>query len=208
MITKVKTKINCYTFNLPPEISCPYSTPMCRAKCYGKAGYLQVENIQNRWRENLEETRKNTFRDKLADEIIAVNPKYFRFTSIGDVPNKSVYYDFMFSAMDNPATKFLLLTKSYPFMWRTNEIPKNLSQKFSVFPDTPLDNIFDMWNFPMAYAGSENNYTFHPGVIQTRVKNAFKCPSDCEKCNRICWERRDDVIFAFHGQRKNYKRGW
>lgn len=206
MITWIETKIKCWGFNLPPVTTCPYSTPICREKCYGRKGYLQIPSIQNRWRENLCEARQFSFTRKCRDEIKRVqrekeNTKkrmeYFRWLSVGDVFCREFLQDIRKIAEELPEVKFLLLTKSYPFLQSFGDPPEKLSQKFSVFPDTEPEVIWDNWNFSLAFAGEPEDY-LHMNSIVLRAQSAKHCPGDCVQCERYCWEERGDVRFSFH----------
>ncbi len=217
MITWIKHKINCPGFNLMPKETCPYATPMCKGcekngikikgKCYGGKTYLQVPNIQNRWRINTEESKKEGFDKKLAQEIQEYRDKirkgfdYFRFTSYGDVYSQKVYDDFCYAADMNYPVKFLLFTKSYPFLRKF--VPKNFYQKLSIFPDTNWQILVDYYNYSWAFAGEEKDYSIHPGFVQNRLRKSYHCPGECDTCQefiygRYCWRKEGDVRFSFH----------
>lgn len=46
MLSKQKTKLNCLTFNLPRNITCPGKTVWCEQHCYAKRGRFRRDKVQ------------------------------------------------------------------------------------------------------------------------------------------------------------------
>lgn len=200
-ISQSNTKLGMIpTISLPPIITCRTNAPCAKEGCYGTRGNYCYKNIKKSMEQNLliYKTNENDYfkqvKDYLDQDIITY--KYFRWHSVGDIPDSEYFENMIKLAKELPQTKFLAFTKQFEIV---NEVrkdyehfPKNLQIVFSAWGDE-LD-VPNPFNFPIAYVRfkDKTKNTKIPGI-------AKECNGDCSKCLK-CWniQQGDAVVFNKH----------
>tara|TARA_Y100000310_G_C20332551_1_gene645970 strand:+ start:121 stop:693 length:573 start_codon:yes stop_codon:yes gene_type:complete len=186
IISKGNRKVPYPNISLTPVKACA-NHQECKTSCYARKAYRQYPNVRKAWDNNLNiaETNPVNYFSQVNEFLTQKKPDFFRWHVAGDILNKAYLQGMISLANRHSDTKFLAFTKRYDLTYRS--IPKNLSIVMSVWPGMPTPT----QKLPRAYMqdGSE-----------TRVKNAFPCPGNCEGCG-LCWYLHKigkNVVFKKH----------
>lgn len=199
-ISQSNTKLGMIpTISLPPIITCRKNAP-CTKDCYGTRGNYRFKNVKKSMETNLliyKSNEKDYFKqikDYIDQDVITY--KYFRWHSVGDIPDSEYFENMINLAKELPQTKFLAFTKQYEIV---NEIrgeyenfPKNLQIIFSAWGNQ-ID-VPNPYNFPVAHV------KFKDETMNTRIPGIAKqCTGDCTNCLK-CWniQHGDAVVFKKH----------
>ena len=137
-------------WNTPAAVTCPGKTPQCYAKCYARVAEKIYNNVRIRRRRNLAFTGHNFFTLLV---IRWINIKLsnlkegrkivFRIHESGDFYSQT-YTNKWLSIMkhfeSDSRISFIAYTKSL-WMFDGVELPKNFALLFSVWPDTPKEEL-------------------------------------------------------------------
>lgn len=184
-----------YNISLPPIKSCASNLP-CYAKCYARKAYRMYPSTKKAWDKNYELYKSNPGRYfQLINEFLTnKKPEYFRFHVAGDFPDIQYLHKVLELVDNHKDIKFLAFTKRFDLVKLIDKRPANLSIVLSAWPNLPIDKELRK-KYHVAWMLDKKN-------IDTRIsKNAYKCPSDCQKCNKMCWKlakKNRDVVFKVH----------
>lgn len=188
-------KLPCPNISLPPIESCD-KTIGCSRICYGMKAWRLYQDTRRAWGKNLllYKTDKIKFFSLINDYITAYAPRYFRWHSAGDIPDRSYLSGMFRVARKNLETRFLCFTKRYEWIVEKQDlIPPNLCLVLSTFPGVkqPKHNL---------------HIAFYQNGKETRVNlkqyrdNTTVCTTSCYEC-KICWYLNDNkkhVLFYHH----------
>lgn len=197
-ISNTISKLGCIpTVNLPPVITCRPDAP-CAHGCYARKGNFVFANVQKSVRANLDcwRTRPDVYRSAI--ELAAMQNRFFRWHSSGDIPDES-YLGMMFDVAEAvPTCSFLAFTKRVEWvnaLLNVRAKPKNLSLVLSAWGNWIPDNPH---NLPIAYVRlrSGEGASFIPA-------DAKPCSGACYKCvggASNCWALKngESVVFNQH----------
>lgn len=179
-------------FNLPPEITCPGQTELCKAICYAKKANRLYTNARNNRIHNLECSRSIGFINAILEEIDAESLVLVRIHESGDFYSQAYLNKWIRIAQLRPAVRFLAYTKSY--MLTFARAPKNMV----IFGSVDATTDFARFHLPKRllsrilepeeeYAG----YYICPPVSKT---HKHYCGSECMHC----WEAKGNVAWIKH----------
>lgn len=179
-------------WNLPSEVTCPGSTPLCRRRCYAKkAERLHRGVLQCRYR-NLEESRRKDFAERLVREIrkkLEKRPRrLFRIHEAGDFYSQGYLNSWFEVAACFPDVRFLAYTTSFHLDFSRK--PPNMQIIWSVWSDTDVGKIPPG---PRSFVGNSRH------LDPDRFDRAFLCTGKCADC-QFCWyaDELGDVRFRIH----------
>jgi len=177
--------------NLPPGTTCAEGVPCYNDGCYAVQSWKQYPGVRRAWQNNLDLYNEDpiNFYDQLCQYLYEKKPEYFRLHSAGDFPDMAYWLLFRDVCKNYPNTKFLVFTKRY-HDWEFNDVPKNLSLVFSIWPGWKLP---DTKNFPWAWLEED--------IRRPMNGYWFRCHGECQSCGNVCWNKLDadvDVVFNKH----------
>lgn len=188
---------NIPTVNLPAVVTCRPGAP-CTKGCYACKGNFIFANVQKSLQANLYcwQTSPDVYRSTV--ELAAMQNRFFRWHSSGDIPDES-YLRMMFDVAETvPTCKFLAFTKRVEWVNSLLDVrtkPKNLSIVLSAWGNWIPDNPH---NLPIAYVHlrSGEGASFIPA-------DAKSCSGACYKCvsgDQNCWALKsgESVVFNQH----------
>ena len=188
---------NIPTVNLPAVVTCRPGAP-CTKGCYACKGNFVFANVQKSLQANLYcwQTHPDVYRSTV--ELAAMQNRFFRWHSSGDIPDES-YLRMMFDVAEAvPTCNFLAFTKRVEWVNSLLDVqakPKNLSIVFSAWGNWIPDNPH---NLPIAYVHlrSGEGASFIPA-------DAKSCSGACYKCvagDQNCWALKsgESVVFNQH----------
>lgn len=192
--------MNGYSWDLPPNISCPVQSEICRL-CYAKKGHFVRPAAKDLRYHNFHALVDKGYGNWILwilEELDKRNIKYFRWHSSGDVFCKQ-YLDAIYTVCRSlPSIKFWMPSHNYPIF--EERPPKNLQVHLSCMQGTT----------------QERNCKKHKG---TRIKLAYMytekpprrtyvCPcsgkdparpKNCDEADcRRCWNKDASVAFHYH----------
>ena len=188
---------NIPTVNLPAVVTCRPGAP-CTKGCYACKGNFIFTNVQKSLQANLYcwQTHPDVYRSTV--ELAAMQNRFFRWHSSGDIPDES-YLRMMFDVAEAvPTCNFLAFTKRVEWVNSLLDVhtkPKNLSIVLSAWGNWIPDNPH---NLPIAYVylRSGEGASFIPA-------DAKSCSGACYKCvagDQNCWALKsgESVVFNQH----------
>lgn len=208
------------TWSLPSKITCPYSTELCRKKCFAKKNET-FKTVRASRERNLEETNKDTFIQDMINhlEYHLSRPKakdkkiFVRIHTSGDYYNldyliKWVYISQYFKGNDK--ILFQSYTKSMPIL--TEYIDKHThwyGVKFDpkeIIDDINIHFVWSIWNdTPKEYTdialelGMQTFTALPKEDIEIEVtKGSFKCNGDCGDCKECYTGKSLQIIIPYH----------
>lgn len=183
--------------NLPAVVTCRPGAP-CTKGCYACKGNFIFANVQKSLRANLYcwQTHPDVYRSTV--ELAAMQNRFFRWHSSGDIPDES-YLRMMFDVAEAvPICNFLAFTKRAEWVNSLLDVrakPENLSLVLSAWGNWIPDNPH---NLPIAYVRlrSGEGASFIPA-------DAKPCSGACYKCvggASNCWALKngESVVFNQH----------
>lgn len=190
------------TWSLPSRECCPYSTEMCKKKCFAKKNET-FKTVRDSRHRNLEESKKDTFvkdmidhltyqlqRPKAKDKLIIV-----RIHTSGDFYSLE-YLDKWIEISNFFKDKILFqtYTKSMPIIKERNINNTNIHFVWSIWHDTPKE-----YN-DLAHKMNMQTFTALPkNEIDEAVKNgAFLCEGDCGHCKECYTGSSKNVVIPYH----------
>ncbi len=190
------------TWSLPSRECCPYSTEMCRKKCFAKKNE-SFKTVRDSRHRNLEESKKDTFvrdminhltyqlqRPKAKDKLMIV-----RIHTSGDFYSLE-YLDKWIEISNFFKDKILFqsYTKSMPIIKERDINNINIHFVWSIWHDTPKE-----YN-DLAYKMDMQTFTALPkNEIDDAVKNgAFLCEGDCGHCKECYIGNSKSIVIPYH----------
>ena len=190
-------KVKFLIFSIPPIITCPYSTELCRKYCYAMKAYKMYPNVKKAWNENYNETLSNDFVSNMIEAIekelarpSVKNAKRLvvRIHESGDFYNQE-YADKWLKIAEhfenNNKVVFMAYTKSVRyFVYRY--IPKNMTVRFSLWSDTAKEEheLAQIIGLPI--------YTAVESFTNESKKERCECV-DCGHCAK-CWNKSINML--------------
>lgn len=187
--------------NTQAIVTCRPDAP-CKKNCYACRGVMRIHQTKT-YAVNTEYYKANpqSYFDYISGWLGSglVIYKYFRWHSSGDIIDEKYFALMCELAEKHKETKFLCFTKKFEIVNKYLDsgkiIPKNLN---IVFSDWGLWHCYNPYNLPTTnIIFKKSNDRF--GENKYLPKNAFKCNSDCEKCQK-CWHlgKGETVVFDQH----------
>lgn len=183
--------------NLPAGLSCRPDAP-CFKDCYARKGRFRFENVRQSVANNFACWKENPFLYRTTVQWYAMQNRFFRWHSSGDVPDES-YLSMMFDVAEAvPSCQFLAFTKRYEWvnsLLARRAKPVNLSLVLSAWGKWIPQNPFDL---PVAYVKLKSGEG--SDLIPA---DAIPCSGSCANCvsgKVCCWtlERGQSVVFNQH----------
>lgn len=218
--SKSTDKIMFLTWSLPCKIACPYSTEMCRKRCFAQKNQYFKNVLASRMR-NLEETKKDTFvqdmiehfeyqlqRKKAKDKNIFV-----RIHTAGDFYSLDYFEKWVKITnhfKNNDKILFQAYTKSMPIIikWLEKELSKSKCSTLSrvLIQNINIHFVWSVWDdTPKAYTDRAKElelqtFTALPkNKIDSAVKNgSFLCNGDCGICRECYTGKSKSIVIAYH----------
>ncbi len=179
------------SFSLPPAITCPGSTALCRKICYAASSERRYYRTRNCWANNLTAVKAEKWTENMVHHIYCQCSRYWRIHVAGDFFSQDYLDQWIELAKIFSEIQFLAFTKSFKLDF--SKAPTNLNILWSVFPDTIMEDIP-----PGARAITTIPGHDYPDSI---LKDAVKCGGLCTAC-QICFhsnENKLNVYFEAHG---------
>lgn len=198
---KNNDKVRFLIWNLPSQITCPYSTDLCRKYYYAKKAERLYKGALASRMDNYNESLKADFEWDMCATIAreVMRKPYqgkqilFRIHESGDFYSKEYAEKWLNIARSFPNIKFLAYTKSIPFFDGLT-LPDNFTLRASIWADTDSGQIEAIVanNYPTYTAVPKDEYaTLAPSM---RCDCAIGC-GDCKKC----WNKNiKSLITAIH----------
>ena len=211
------------TWSLPSRATCPYSTEMCRKRCFAKKNesFASVRESRNR---NLNETYKSAFvedmikhfeyhlqRPKAKDKLIIV-----RIHTSGDFYNMEYFkkwVDISDYFKNDKRILFQAYTKSMPVImdymkWYENEYDVRYNEEdYEFFMQTI--NIHFVWSI---WHDTDENYTELANwmemqtfealpkdeILEAVENGSFLCEGDCGNCKECYTGNSKQIVIPYH----------
>jgi len=186
------------TFSLPTTHSCPGATLTCMNWCYAKKAEKSYPKVLPCRIRNLNDSKREDFKDKMISLISKTNSNYIRIHESGDFYSQ-IYLDKWIDICKNfPEKTFLAYTQCYKLDY--SKKPDNLIIYWTMWPDSRGLPETGLKAIVISKKGKcIGNYLSEP----IGLKNAFKCKKEdglgitCDKC-LYCYKAKGDVIFEVH----------
>lgn len=197
------------TWSLPCKITCPYSTEMCRKRCFAQKNQY-FKNVLNSRMRNYEETKKNTFvqdvinhleyhlsRKKMEDKKV-----FIRIHTSGDFYNLHYFKKWIEITKHfkgNDKILFQAYTKSMPIIkeWLSggsniNNI--NIHFVWSIWNDT-----LEKYTRMAKYLGLQTFKALPKDkIVETVKKGVFECKGDCGNCKQCYTGKVKEIVIPYH----------
>jgi hypothetical protein len=175
--------------SLCPGSSCAAGVP-CLHECYAMKAWHMYDPTRTAWRGNEKAARENPafFFDCFDKYLTKHSPDFFRLHVGGDFFSRDYMRGWYELAKRHPGTRFLAFTKQYTFL-NVGGRPDNFELVVSAWPGMKLPRT----KLPIAYMQDDAG-------VETRVKNAIRCPGSCQQCG-MCFDLRatgKNVVFHEH----------
>lgn len=211
LASKGNNEVLFLTWSLPSKSTCPYSTELCRGKCFAKKNesFKTVRDSRNR---NLEESKKGTFVSDLIQHLEynlqrpkAQNKKVIvRIHTSGDFYNLEYLKKWVSISehfKNDNRIMFQSYTKSMPIL---REYIENNELKLD---DINIHFVWSIWNDTVKeyteYAKQIDMQTF-TALPKEEVDNAIKNGSygcqdlDCASCLECYSNRHKEIVIPYH----------
>lgn len=211
LVSKANEEVAFLTFSLPSNITCPFSTEMCRKRCFAKKNEA-FKTVRASRERNLDETKKETFVSDVIDILESnlcakknKNKKLFiRIHTSGDFYNEEYMEKWIKISnyfKNNDRIFFQAYTKSIIYI--KNVINKNsLSIKdinihfcYSIWEDTNNEDIEIAKELNLQTFTALNKDDF---LIQSKNEMNFLCKADCCNCQECYRDNGQNVIIKIH----------
>ena len=189
-------------FNLPSIITCPFSTAMCRKKCYAKKSENGSRpSVLPSRKKNLRISKQKDFVNRMIYTIIGHcnRPSYqaaktiiIRIHESGDFYSREYAKKWLQIARyfeGNDKIVFMCYTKSVEY-FEGLQIPQNMVLRFSLWADT------DPAQYEKAVKMGLPVYTAVDKFTTEKAVNRCLC-NDCSHCQK-CWHDIDMLICEIH----------
>lgn len=186
--------------SLPPELSCRKDAP-CARMCYGKKGNFTYSNVKKSFLSNWEAYQSDpvAYFDFIERYLCGglVSYKYFRWHSVGDIPDVGYLAGMIRVANRCPSVRFLCFTKRFDMInaWVESgltPIPDNLKIVFSAWGKG--FRVPNPHGFPVAHV------RFRDASRNSEIPElAIPCGGKCPEC-LACWSLKpgQSVFFDQH----------
>lgn len=215
------------TWSLPSKVTCPFSTNMCRTKCFAKKNETFATVRESR-KKNLEETKKETFvsdmikhleyhlqRPKAKDKSI-----FIRIHTSGDFYSLEYFEKWIEIARhfrNNEKISFQAYTKSIQYVWKW--IVGDLEEEFITeqkvsdgLDEIDIHLVYSIWNdtdkedinIATELLSVENQimqtFTALPKEeIPEAIKQGyFLCEGDCGNCKECYTGDSEKIVIPYH----------
>lgn len=171
-------------WNLPADITCPFSTPLCRRFCYAKKAERMYKSVRESRAVNLEDSKRDDFIPRMIAEISKnVNRKtwqhkrvLFRIHESGDFYSVEYAKAWLEIATVFPKVQFLAYTKSLAFFSGLS-FPPNFVLRASVWDDTPTEELLRI---------QSKAYPTYTALPKEELEKANCVICDCKKSCALC----------------------
>jgi len=181
-------------FNLPPFLTCPYATSVCRRCCYAMKGYqINRSTMKGRLR-RLECSASPDFVERICREIREKGLRVVRIHESGDFYSVEYFLKWCEIARRNPSVLFLAYTRN-PEVCRFPR-PRNFRLIFSLDMDNweryfELEGLVDGFSYLLLPGEDIGEIAERLGVERYHVCTDGKCLADCA----YCYTARDAFVF-------------
>lgn len=208
------------TWSIPCKVTCPYSTEMCRKRCFAQKNQYFSSVLASRER-NLEETKKDTFaRDMIKwfeyylQSSKATGKRIFvRIHTSGDFYNEEYldkWRDIANYFKGNDKILFQAYTKSIQYVW--NWIVGDLEEEFvddieveDALEDLNIHLVYSIWKdtdegdieIATDWIGLQT-FTALPKKEIEDKKGVFICEGDCGNCKQCYTGKAKEIVIPIH----------
>ena len=189
-------------WNLPSKITCPYATEHCKKFCYAVKAETAYPNCKPSRMRHLNISKDDNFSDRMiyTIETYLLKPSYqtakkvvVRIHESGDfynLPYMAKWFEIAEHFKSNKKVVFMAYTKSIEYL-RFLVIPKNMVVRFSVWDDTPINQIALAIKYDLPIYTAVDKFT-------SDIKSQNRCLcKDCAKCGK-CWGKTSTIICEIH----------
>lgn len=190
-------------WSIPPKTTCPFSTPMCRAKCYAVKAWNAYPTVKVARTQNMRATFVPTF----VDDVVAIisylattgknkNRKKIivRIHESGDFYNKQYFLAWVEIARRmaeiDPRVRFWAYTKSFEYMVGV-DVPDNLVIRGSVWADTTQEQLDLIKLLGLDIYTAVEKFRDGDGYNHCRCE-------DCATCETPCGEKNGNTACEIH----------
>lgn len=206
------------TWSLPCKITCPYSTDMCRKRCFAQKNE-NFGNVVNSRKRNLEETKKDSFVadminwiDYYLDSNKAIEKKIFiRIHTSGDIYSLDYFIKLINITnhyKEDDRILFQAYTKSMPIInYYIQDYKSTYGNEFSdkeILEDINIHFVWSIWNdTPEEYTsraielGLQTFTALSKQEIENK-KNVFVCQGDCGNCKQCYTGKAKEIVIPYH----------
>jgi hypothetical protein len=201
---KKTDKVDFLIWNIIPIVTCPYSTPNCRKKCYAMKAYRLYPSVKRVYDSNYNLSMQVTFVPNMIAFISGALNKlkkgktvYFRIHEAGD------FYSLEYLHKWNLITKhfsgddriiFQAYTKSVRYidlLIAVDNTQFNIHFTYSIWDDTS--------QYDIALAKSLRVQTFSASVKGNVNENEYECKCiDCGTCSACYKNLYDNIVIKIH----------
>jgi hypothetical protein len=206
------------TWSLPCKITCPYSTEMCRKRCFAQKNQYFKSVLDSRMR-NLEETKKDSFVKDMIDhlEYHLSRPKmnnkkiFVRIHTSGDIYNLDYFIKWINITnhfREDNRILFQAYTKSMPIVnYYIQDYKSTYGDEFSdkdILDDINIHFVWSIWNdTPKEYTdraielGLQTFTALSKQEIEDK-KGVFVCGGDCGHCKQCYTGKAKEIVIPYH----------
>lgn len=211
------------TWSLPCKITCPYSTEMCRKRCFAQKNQYFKSVLNSRMR-NLEETKKETFVKDMIDwfEYQLSRKKmegkkiFVRIHTSGDFYSYKYFekwYKIASHFKGNNKILFQAYTKSIEYVWKFIVGDENEDDISDIEIEYALEElnihlVYSIWkdtdeiDIEMAkdVIGLQTFTALPKAEIENRTEDnkAFVCKGDCGNCKQCYTGKLKEIVIPYH----------
>jgi hypothetical protein len=113
-----------WVWSLPVYVTCPGSSPICRAVCYGDWGGFRWPTTRERHAANLEASLRPDFAARMVEELEASSARYVRVHSVGDFYSVDYIRAWVRIGGSTPGVTFWAYTRSWRLPYLLTELVK------------------------------------------------------------------------------------
>ena len=189
-------------WNLPSKITCPYATEHCKKFCYAVKAETAYPNCLPSRMKHFEISKADNFTDRMIYTIETYLSKLSYQTAkkvVVRIHESGDFYNFSYMAKwfeiaehfkSNKKVVFMAYTKSIEYL-HFLVIPKNMVVRFSVWDDTPINQIALAIKYDLPIYTAVDKFT-------KDIKSQNRCLCrDCAKCGK-CWGKTSTLVCEIH----------
>lgn len=182
-------------WSIPPKTTCPFSTPLCRAKCYAVKAWNAYPTVKIARTQNM----RATFAETFISDVVAIitymantgknkNRKRIivRIHESGDFYSRMYFLAWVEIArriqVIDSRVKFWAYTKSFAYMVGT-ELPENLVIRGSVWEDTTKEQLDLIELLGLDIYTAVDKFRDGDGYNHCRCEDCATCPTPCGERN-------------------------
>lgn len=182
-------------WSIPPKTTCPFSTPMCRAKCYAVKAWNAYPTVKVARTQNMRATLNATFIEDVVAIILYLantgkNKKrkkiIVRIHESGDFYSREYYLAWIEIARRVQAADsrivFWAYTKSFEYMVGT-EVPNNMFVRASVWADTEQEQLDLIELLGLDIYTAVDKFRDGDGFNHCRCEDCATCETPCGEHN-------------------------